>query len=63
MGTVGLTGFPGFLMGNTAEDILSRVECSVLVIQSARFVSLQWHWSKVIEKLKIRVIYMPIIIH
>ena len=30
MGTVGRTGVPGFLIGNTAEKILADGECSVL---------------------------------
>jgi nucleotide-binding universal stress UspA family protein len=30
MGTVGRTGVPGLLIGNTAERVLSKVECSVL---------------------------------
>lgn len=39
MGTVCRTGIPGFLIGNTAESILDKVECSVLVIKPEKFVS------------------------
>ena len=37
MGTVARTGIPGFIMGNTAESILSQLECSVLAIKPAAF--------------------------
>lgn len=33
MGTVARSGVPGFIVGNTAEKILSRVECSVLALK------------------------------
>jgi universal stress protein E len=39
MGTVGRTGIPGLLMGNTAETILHQVECSVLAIKPPGFVT------------------------
>lgn len=39
MGTVGRTGIPGFFIGNTAEDILNQVHCSVLALKPAGFVS------------------------
>ncbi len=39
MGTVGRTGIPGFFMGNTAEDILGRIDCSVLAVKPPGFVS------------------------
>lgn len=39
MGTCGRTGLQGFLMGNTAEQVLQRTECSVLVIKPAGFIS------------------------
>lgn len=39
MGTVGRTGVPGLLMGNTAEDILRQVDCSVLTVKPEGFVS------------------------
>ena len=39
MGSVGRTGIPGFIMGNTAEDILAQIESSVLVVKPAGFVS------------------------
>lgn len=39
MGTVGRTGVPGFLMGNAAEAILDQIDCSVLAIKPAGFVS------------------------
>ena len=39
MGTVCRTGIPGFFVGNTAESILSQVDCSVLTIKPDGFVS------------------------
>ncbi|MBT0585121.1 universal stress protein [Alteromonas oceanisediminis] len=39
MGTVARVGIPGFLMGNTAETILSQVNCSVLALKPQGFVS------------------------
>jgi universal stress protein E len=39
MGTVGRTGIPGFLIGNTAETVLRQVNCSVLAVKPPGFVS------------------------
>lgn len=39
MGTVARTGVPGFIMGNTAEAILSQIQCSVLAIKPPGFVT------------------------
>jgi nucleotide-binding universal stress UspA family protein len=39
MGTVCRTGIPGFFIGNTAEMILSQVDCSVLTVKPADFVT------------------------
>jgi len=39
MGTLSREGVPGLLMGNTAERILGKVECSVLTIKPEGFVS------------------------
>ncbi|MFT5485615.1 MAG: universal stress protein E [Paracoccaceae bacterium] len=39
MGTVGRTGVQGFFIGNTAEEILSQVECSVLAVKPPGFES------------------------
>lgn len=39
MGTVGRAGVPGFLIGNTAEKILADVECSVLAVKPAGFLT------------------------
>ena len=39
MGTVGRAGIPGLLIGNTAENILNQLECSVLAIKPERFIS------------------------
>ncbi|MDB4777856.1 universal stress protein [bacterium] len=39
MGTVCRTGIPGFFIGNTAETILSQVDCSVLTVKPNEFVS------------------------
>ena len=37
MGTVGRTGVPEFIMGNTAETILNHINCSVLAIKPEGF--------------------------
>ena len=37
MGTVGRIGVPGFIMGNTAETILSQINCSVIAIKPPGF--------------------------
>jgi universal stress protein E len=39
MGTVCRTGLPGFIIGNTAESILYKVDCSVLSIKPHGFIS------------------------
>ena len=39
MGTVGRTGVQGFFIGNTAEEILNQVECSVLAVKPPGFES------------------------
>ena len=39
VGTVGRTGMAGFIVGNTAEAILNRIECSVLAIKPEGFLS------------------------
>lgn len=39
MGTVCRTGIPGFIIGNTAEQILNAVECSTLTVKPEGFVS------------------------
>lgn len=39
MGTVGRTGIPGFFIGNTAEEVLGQIDCSVLAIKPPGFVS------------------------
>lgn len=39
MGTVGRSGIPGLLIGNTAERILNRLACSILTIKPLGFVS------------------------
>ncbi len=38
MGTVARSGVSGVVMGNTAEQILNRIECSVLAIKPSGFV-------------------------
>ena len=38
IGTVARTGIPGFIMGNTAETIISNSNCSVLAIKPPGFV-------------------------
>jgi nucleotide-binding universal stress UspA family protein len=39
MGTVGRSGIPGLLMGNTAETVLYQLDCSVVAIKPPGFVS------------------------
>jgi len=39
LGTLGRTGIERYVIGNTAERILNRVECSVLVIKPNGFIS------------------------
>jgi nucleotide-binding universal stress UspA family protein len=39
MGTVGRAGVPGLLTGNTAENILDQIDCSVLTVKPAGFIS------------------------
>lgn len=39
MGTVGRTGIPGMIVGNTAERLLPQVTCSVLAVKPKGFVS------------------------
>ena len=39
MGTVGRTGLPGLLIGNTAEFVLRQIECSVLTLKPPAFKS------------------------
>lgn len=39
MGTVCRTGLAGFFIGNTAEEVLSAVDCSVLTVKPAGFIS------------------------
>jgi nucleotide-binding universal stress UspA family protein len=39
MGTVGHTGIPGLLMGDTTETILRQVDCSVLAVKPPGFVT------------------------
>jgi universal stress protein E len=37
MGTVGRSGIPGLFIGNTAERILSKIDCSVLAVKPEGF--------------------------
>jgi nucleotide-binding universal stress UspA family protein len=39
MGTVARTGIDGFFMGNTAESILTQLDCSVLTVKPPGFIS------------------------
>lgn len=39
MGTIARTGVPGFIIGNTAEDILNSVNCSVVTVKPPGYVS------------------------
>jgi len=38
MGTVARTGIEGFLIGNTAENIISRLRCSLLAVKPEHFI-------------------------
>ena len=39
MGTVARTGIPGFFIGNTAERVITSVDCSVLAVKPDGFVT------------------------
>jgi nucleotide-binding universal stress UspA family protein len=39
LGSVGRTGIPGFFIGNTAEKVLRRCNCSILAVKPDDFVS------------------------
>jgi nucleotide-binding universal stress UspA family protein len=39
MGTVARTGIPGFLIGNTAENVLQKIGCSLIALKPNGFVS------------------------
>ncbi len=39
MGTVSRTGIPGLFIGNTAETILNRLDCSILAVKPPGFVT------------------------
>lgn len=39
MGTVGRIGIPGFFIGNTAEKILQKIDCSVLTVKPDGFIT------------------------
>ena len=39
LGTVCRTGMAGFFIGNTAEEILQKVDCSVLTVKPDAFVT------------------------
>ncbi len=39
VGTVGRTGIPGFIMGNTAETILNQIDTAILAIKPTGFIS------------------------
>jgi len=39
MGTVCRTGISGFLIGNTAEEVLNQIDCSVLTVKPEGFVT------------------------
>ena len=38
LGTIGRSGISGYLIGNTAENILSQINCSVLAIKPKDFI-------------------------
>ncbi|MEM9669961.1 MAG: universal stress protein [Pseudomonadota bacterium] len=39
MGSIARTGIPGFIIGNTAEDVLNSISCSVIVVKPEGYVS------------------------
>ncbi|MEM8852124.1 MAG: universal stress protein [Pseudomonadota bacterium] len=39
MGTIARTGVPGFIIGNTAEDVLNAVDCAVVTVKPPGYVS------------------------
>jgi len=39
MGTVARTGIPGFVIGNTAENIVQKLSCSLMALKPQGFVS------------------------
>lgn len=39
MGTIARTGVPGFIIGNTAEDVLNSVACAVVTVKPPGYVS------------------------
>jgi len=39
MGTVARTGISGFIIGNTAENILEEISCSLIALKPEGFVS------------------------
>ncbi len=39
MGSIGRTGIPGFIIGNTAEDVMQNINASILAVKPAGFVS------------------------
>ncbi|MDJ0771468.1 MAG: universal stress protein [Ilumatobacter sp.] len=39
IGTIGRSGLPGLLIGNTAEELLTEVTCSILVVKPPGFVT------------------------
>jgi universal stress protein E len=39
MGTISHTGIEGILIGNTAETILHRIDCSVLAVKPEGFIT------------------------
>ena len=39
MGTVARTGIPGFLIGNSAENIVQKIRCSLVAMKPPGFVS------------------------
>lgn len=39
MGTLGRTGIPGFIMGNTSENIVRQLNCSLVTLKPPGFVS------------------------
>jgi nucleotide-binding universal stress UspA family protein len=39
MGTIARTGIPGFMIGNTAENIIQKLDCSLMALKPQGFIS------------------------
>ena len=49
MGSIAHTGIPGLLIGNTAEEVVRQIECSVLMLKPENFDFLLPHQSNILR--------------